>query len=100
MRLRLTLSCFLIARADQMFATSSGMVHPAHCLTRRDVAFFREDSQLEYVNWRQAGKIEALFRGHKGDQEQREDARVRTRDCVHGPRSGYRADGGAVTLMV
>ena len=100
MWLCLSLSYFLIARADEMFAASSGTVHPAHCLTRGDVAFFRGDSQLEYVNWRQADKIEVQFRGHKGDQEQRGDVRVRTRDYVHGPRSGYRAHGGAVALMV
>ncbi|CAN0016065.1 unnamed protein product [Pylaiella littoralis] len=34
-------SYFLIARSDEMFAGSSGVVHPEHCLTRRDVAFFR-----------------------------------------------------------
>ena len=96
----LSLSYFLIARADEMFATSSGLVHPAHCLTRRDVALFRGDSQLAYLNWRQADRIEVHFRGHKGDQDQRGDVRVRTRDAARGPRSGYRADGGAVALMV
>ena len=45
----MSLSYFLIARADEMFATSSGKVRPAHCLTRRDVALFREDIQLEYL---------------------------------------------------
>ena len=45
----MTLSYFLIARADEVFATSSGKVHPAHCLTRRDVALFRGDNRLEYL---------------------------------------------------
>ena len=83
-----------------MVATSSGSVHPAHRLTRRDDAFSRGDNQLEYMNWRQADRIEVQFRGHKGDQEQRGNVRVRTRAHVRGPRSGYRADGGAVALMV
>ena len=43
----LSLSYFSTASADEMFATSSGKVHPAHCLTRRDVALFRGDNQLE-----------------------------------------------------
>lgn len=100
MWLCLSLSYFLIARADEMFANSSGVVHPAHCLTRQDVAFFQGDRQLQYLHWRQADRIEVRFRGHKGDQEQRGNVRVRTRDETHGPRSGYRADGGAVALMV
>ena len=83
-----------------MFAASSGRIHPAHCRTRRDVAFFRADRQLAYIGWRRADKIEVQFRGHKGDQDQRGNVRVRTRDESHGPRSGYRADGGAVALMV
>jgi len=99
MWLCLSLSYFLITRSDEMFAASSGRVHPAHCLTRRDVAFFRGDRQLAYIDWRQADKIEVHFRGHKGDQEQRGNVRVRTRDETHGPRSGYRADGGAVALV-
>lgn len=96
----LSLSYILIARADEMFATSSGTVHPAHCLTRRDVVFSRGDRQLAYLHWRQTDRIEVQFRGPKGDQEQRGNVRVRTRDDVHGARSGYRADGGAVALMV
>ena len=45
----LSLSYFSTASADEMFATSSGKVHPAHCLTRRDVALFRGDNRLEYL---------------------------------------------------
>ena len=100
MWLCLSLSYFLITRADEMFASSAGVVHPVHCLTRRDVAFFQGSQQLEYRHWRQADRIEVRFRGHTGDQEQAGDVRARTRDEVHGPRSGYRADGGAVALMV
>lgn len=55
---------------------------------------------MEYTYWRQADRIEVHFRGHKGDQEQTGDVRARTRDDVYGPRSGYRAGGGAVALMV
>lgn len=40
MWLCLGLSYFSIARSGEMFAGSSGVVHPAHCLTRRDVAVF------------------------------------------------------------
>ncbi|CAB1109801.1 unnamed protein product [Ectocarpus sp. CCAP 1310/34] len=96
----LSLSYFFITRSDEMFANSSGVVHPVHCLTRRDVAFFRGSRQLEYMHWQQADRVEIRFRGHKGDQGQIGDVRARTRDEVHGPRSGYRANGGAVALMV
>ena len=96
----LSLSYFLLTRSDEMFANSSGVVHSVHCLTRRDVAFFAGDTQLEYLHWRQADRIEIHFRGHKGDQEQRGEVRVRTRDEVCGPLAGYRATGGAVALML
>ena len=42
MRLCLSLSYFLIARSDEIFPSSSGVAHHAHCLTRKDVAFFSE----------------------------------------------------------
>ena len=44
--------------------------------------------------------MEVNFRGHKGDQAQKGNVRVRTRDETSGPRAGYRADGGAVALLV
>ena len=100
MWLCLCLSYFLIARSDEVFASDSGVVHPAHCLTRGDVAFFAGDAQLAYALWPTAGKIEVRVRGHKGDQDMTGSVRVRTRDEITGPRSGYRAGGGAVTLMV
>ena len=49
MWLCLCLSCFLIARSDEVFASDSGVVHPAHCLSRGDVAFFAGDVQLAYA---------------------------------------------------
>ena len=100
MWLCLRLSYFLIARSDEIFASSSGVAHHAHCLTRKDVAFFSGNNQLEYVHWRQADKVEINFKGHKGDQDQIGEVRARTRDEISGPQSGYRADGGAVALMV
>ena len=100
MWLCLSLSYFLIARSDEIFASSSGVAHPAHCLTRKDVAFFSGNNQLEYVHWRQADKVEKTFRGHKGDQIQIGEMRARTLDEISGPQSGYRADGGAVALIV
>ena len=83
-----------------MFASDSGVVHPAYCLTRGDVAFFAGNVQLAFALWPTADKIEVRVRGHKGDQDQIGTVRVRTRDEVTGPRAGYRADGGAVALMV
>ena len=51
-------------------------------------------------NGGKADKIEVRFRRHKGDQNQKGDVKARTRYEVYGPRSGYRAAGGAVDLMV
>ena len=96
----LCLSYFLIARSDEVFASDSGVVHPAHCLNRGDVAFFAGDVQLAYALWPIADKIEVHVRGHKGDQDQIFSVRVRTRNEITGPRAGYRADGGAVALMM
>ena len=100
MWLCLCLSYFLIARPDEVFASDSGVVHPAHCLTRGDVAFFAGDVQLAYALWPTADKIEVRVRVHKGDQDQIGSVCVRTRDEMAGPRAGYRADGGAVALVV
>ena len=99
MWLCLCLSYFLIARSDEVFASDSGVVHPAHCLTRGDVAFFAGDVHLAYALWPTADKIEVRVRGHKGDQDQIGSVCVRTRDEITGPLAGYRADGGAVALM-
>ena len=91
MWLCLCLSYFLIARSDEMFASDSGVVHPAHRLTRGDVALFAGDAHLAYALWPTADKIKVRVRGHKGDQDMIGSVRVRTRDEITGPRSGYRA---------
>ena len=85
----------MIARSDEIFASSS-----AHCLTRKDVAFVSGNTQLEYVHGRHADKVEMNVRGQKGDHDQIGEVRVRTWDETSGPQSGYRADVGAVALMV
>ena len=96
----LCLSYFLLARSDEMFAADSGAIHSVHCLTRGDVAFYADGTQLEYLRWRQADKVEVRFTGHKGDQEQVGSVRVRTRTEVRGSKSSFRVDGGAVALML
>ena len=55
----------MIARSDEIFASSSGVAHahPAHCLTRKVVAFVSGNSQLEYVHGRHADKVETNVRG-------------------------------------
>ena len=63
MWLCLCLSYFLIARSDEVFASDSGVVHPAHCLTRGGVSFFAGDVQLAYALWLTADKIEVRVRG-------------------------------------
>ena len=95
MWLCLCLSYFLIARSDEVFASDSGVVHPAHCLNRGNVAFFAGDVQLAYALWPTADKIEVRVRGHKGDQDQIGSVRVRTRDEITGRRAGYIAPTAA-----
>ena len=85
----------MIARLDEIFASSSGVAHPAHCL-----AFVSGNNQLEYMHGRHADKVEMNVRGQKGDQDQIGEVRAGTRDETSGPKSGYRTDGGAVALMV
>ena len=80
MLLCLSMSYFLLTRSDEMFASTAGVVHRVHCLTRGDVAFFSGDKQLEYRQWRQADMMEILFRGHKGDQKEEGTVIVRTRE--------------------
>ena len=96
----LCLSYFLMARSDEMFAADSGTVHDVHRLTRGDVAFYAQATQLDEGRWQKADKVEVRFKGHKRDQEHIGSVRVRTRDEVRGSRSSYRADGGAVALML
>ena len=57
------LSYFLLARSDEMFATDSGAVHSVHCLTRADVAFYADGTQLHCMRWRQADMVEARLEG-------------------------------------
>lgn len=96
----LCLSYLFITRSDEVFANDAGRVHEAHCLTRADVALFAGELQLGFSHYRRADRVEMRFRGHKADQEQKGNVRVRTRDEVAGPQSGVRARGGAVALVV
>ena len=100
MWLCLCLRYFLIAWSDEVFASDSGVVHPAHCLARGNVAFFAGDVQLAYALWPTPDKIEVRVREHKGDQDQIGSVRVRTQDEITGPCAAYCTDGGAVALMV
>ena len=43
----LGMSYFFFARSDEVFANVSGVVNPARCLTRSDVAFFFERQTVE-----------------------------------------------------
>ena len=65
--------------------SDSGLVHPVHCLTRGDVAFFATGTQLRDTRGQQPDKVEVRFKGHKGDQEWVGSVRVRTRSKVRGP---------------
>ena len=66
----LALGYFFVARSDEIFASPTGVVHPVHCLTERDVALYRGGRRLTSLQWHQVTSIEVRFRGHKGDQGQ------------------------------
>lgn len=53
-----------MARSDEMFDADSGVVHDGHYLTRDDVAFYAQGTQLDNDRWQQADKVE----GHNGLQ--------------------------------
>ena len=76
-----------MTRSDEMFAADSGVVHDVLCLTRGDVAFYAQGTQLGNGRWQQVDKVKVRFKGHKGDQEHIGSLRVGTRDEVPGSRS-------------
>ena len=89
-----------MARLDEIFASSIGVVQPVHYLTRRDVVLYKRERRLTSLQWKQATNIEVRFRGHKGDEAQQGSVVMRTRDDASGTRSGVGAGGGVVALMV
>ena len=86
--LSLAIRFLIIARSDEVWAKDEGGVYSTRCLTRADIAFDSGDSQLSYLHWRQADRVEVRFRGRKGDQVREGSLVVRTRDTVQGTRSG------------
>ena len=57
-----------VARSVEIFDSSTGVLHPVHCLTMRDVALYREEQRLGSLQRLQAISIEVCFRSHKDDQ--------------------------------
>lgn len=97
----LALSYLLMTRAEEMFASMAGEVHPVHCLCREDVTFMNaEQVALQPLYWHKATMVRVRFRGHKGDQGERGSHIVRVRDVAQGKRSAIDADGGAVAALV
>ena len=96
---------FFLAKSDEVFANGSGVVNPAHCLTRSDVAlfffffFFPGDRQLRRLQWSDADWVEVRFRGHKGDQAQVGSVIARTRSEVRGPCSEM-GEGGVLMVAL
>lgn len=82
-----------------MFAENSGRVHSVHCLSRNK-SFFAGESQLQHMKRSQADKTEVLFQEHKGDKAQVGEVRLVRRMKSAARSRGYRANGGAVSLMV
>ena len=91
---------FFVARSDEIFASATGVVHPVHCLTRKDVALYRGGQRLISLQRHQATSIEVRFRGHKGDQAKQGSVMVRTRDDARGALSEVGEGGEAVALVV
>ena len=91
---------FLMARSEEMFASSAGGVHPTHCLLRSDVTFYAKGRALPVLKWHEATRVVVNFRGHKGDQSQKGSSVARTRTVAQGKRSRAGFGGGAVALLV
>ena len=64
------------------------------------MAFFEDERLLDFRRWHRANKVEARFRGHKGDQLGEGSVIVRTREAISGAYPGLRKGAGAVALMV
>lgn len=67
---------------------------------RKDVAFFSGETYLTYAHWRQADTSEVNSEGIREIRIRNGEMSVRTREQVSGTQSGYRANGGAVALMM
>ena len=100
LHLCLMVAFFVGARAHELFENDAGKIHPIHCLTRRDIAFFDDNGQLYGDQRRRATRVEIRYRGSKGDQNQEGSVHVRTRPTAHGPTSRLEASGGAVAVLV
>ena len=97
--LSLALGYFFVARSDEIFASPTGEVHPAHCLTRGDVALYAGGWRLTSVQ-APGHQHRGSFLGHKCDQAQQGSVIVRTRDDAWKVRSGVGSGGGVVALTV
>ena len=49
---------FFFARSDEVFANGLCLVHPVHCLTRDDVAFFHGGGKLRGLQRSDADRVE------------------------------------------
>lgn len=58
------------------------------------------NAQLPCSRWRRADKVKFHPQGHMGDEAQLGEVRAGPQDEACSPQSGYRANGGAVALMV
>ena len=95
----LCLSSFMLARSDEIIAADSGAVHSVRCLTRGDVMFYADCTQLQHMRWLQANRVGVRLKGQKGDQEQMGSVHGRTQTEVRGSKPSFRAYGGDVALV-
>ena len=63
----LAFSFHLLCTASEIWAFGNGLVHPAFCLSRRDLVFFAGASQSEWDDRRVADRVEVTFRASKSD---------------------------------
>lgn len=89
-----------MTRSKKTFATDSGVVHRLLCLTRGGVAVCANGTQGETTEYQPAGKVDARFTDHEGDQKHIGSVRVRTRNDLQAPRSSFKANGGGVALVL
>ena len=90
----------LECRASETWAYGNCLVHPDFCLTRRDVVFFRETTQLAWEDRRRADKVELTFRKGESYQTRLGSVVPRTRVVAADGIDGDRREATHALLMI
>ena len=74
-----------VARSEEIVSSATRVVHPVHCLTKRDVALYRGEQRLTSLQWHQATSIDVfVFEVIKVTKPKRGAVIMRARDSAEG----------------